>query len=63
MELQEYITIQNIKLILRDQTERKWIEIQHTQFIKYKIQKHIYMIAYFGIHLRNFNGHMKNLYN
>lgn len=63
MELQESITIQNTKLILRDQTEKKWIEIQHTQYIKFKIQKHIYMTAYFGTLLRNLNGLMKSLYN
>ena len=43
--------------------ERKWIEIQHIQFIKYKIQKHTCMTAYFGILLRSFNGLMKNRYN
>ena len=63
MELQEFITIQNIKSILKEQTEKKWIEIQLIQFIKYKIQKPIYMTAYFGIHLKNFNGLMKNRYN
>lgn len=53
-------TTQSTRSILKDPMVTKWIEIQHGQPTRSKIQTRIYLIACSGIHLQDTNGSTQN---
>ena len=60
MVLQELNITPSIKLILRDQMEIEWIEIQLGVNIRFRIREQIYMTAFNGIQLKSMSGNIKD---
>ena len=56
MEVQELVITKNTRYKLKDQMEKRWIEIPHGQDIKFKINNRFCIIVSFGTHLKNSNG-------